>query len=248
LSRGDRGASVNGLQEALNRHGFALHTDGIFGPATETAVSGFQTAHRLAVDGIVGPDTWQSLDNAPVDSTLILRPDGLAIADFGDPADTAAAALQDVLGAPTKDRTGTMNYPCGDDWCEGKERIVEWSRPDGQGGFRVRFEQTDGPLTFVGWEHAGHSGAIGLALATAEGIAIDSTTSELAVAHPEMQFGFYPENGCGDAWWNPGEFRHCPGVVEEPRVDRVQNRIPVTAALVIARQVHRQPDLLLVDL
>ena len=40
--------------------------DGIFGPVTERAVRAFQTGVRadeptMAVDGIVGPMTWQAL-------------------------------------------------------------------------------------------------------------------------------------------------------------------------------------------
>ena len=40
--------------------------DGIFGPETERAVRAFQSENALSVDGIVGPNTWNSLLNSSV--------------------------------------------------------------------------------------------------------------------------------------------------------------------------------------
>lgn len=62
LRRGDRGAPVRQLQEALVTHGRDPgKLDGIFGTKTETALRTFQSIEGLTVDGIAGPKTWALL-------------------------------------------------------------------------------------------------------------------------------------------------------------------------------------------
>ncbi len=61
LRRGVRGPEVEALQADLARAGYALAVDGIFGPATQAAVTAFQRAAGLAVDGIAGPATRGAL-------------------------------------------------------------------------------------------------------------------------------------------------------------------------------------------
>jgi GH25 family lysozyme M1 (1,4-beta-N-acetylmuramidase) len=64
---GDQGAVVKTLQTRLNVWGARpkLVADGVFGLATLTAVDNFQRAHKLVVDGIVGPATWKQLLKNP---------------------------------------------------------------------------------------------------------------------------------------------------------------------------------------
>jgi peptidoglycan hydrolase-like protein with peptidoglycan-binding domain len=59
----DKGdTAIERLQQLLNETGFAsLDTDAEFGPKTDTAVREFQRSERLAVDGIVGKQTWTRL-------------------------------------------------------------------------------------------------------------------------------------------------------------------------------------------
>ena len=60
--------AVKELQTNLNRFGFNLNVDGVFGSKTEAAVHQFQLDHNLASDGIVGPQTWAALtETAPPD-------------------------------------------------------------------------------------------------------------------------------------------------------------------------------------
>ncbi len=61
LKQGSRGHPVPALQYLLRARGHLLTVDGNFGPKTEAAVEGFQTADQIKVDGIVGPQTWSAL-------------------------------------------------------------------------------------------------------------------------------------------------------------------------------------------
>lgn len=58
---GSRGYAVRGAQSALNAHGSHLKVDGIFGSGSHRAVVAFQSAHKLATDGVVGVHTWGAL-------------------------------------------------------------------------------------------------------------------------------------------------------------------------------------------
>ena len=65
LRRGDRGAAVATWQwrlvQALDRQ---VDVDEVFGPMTEQATRDFQSAHGLAVDGVVGPRTRAAMVRA----------------------------------------------------------------------------------------------------------------------------------------------------------------------------------------
>jgi chitosanase len=57
-----RGDDVRALQSALRNHGFSGDVDGAFGPMTEVLVKQFQKAKSLPADGVVGPMTWEELN------------------------------------------------------------------------------------------------------------------------------------------------------------------------------------------
>ncbi|ALX66334.1 peptidoglycan-binding protein [Microbacterium sp. XT11] len=65
IRRGDKGPHVLALQTRLKTayslYAGKLALDSDFGPATERAVKEFQRRAGLAVDGIVGPNTWKAL-------------------------------------------------------------------------------------------------------------------------------------------------------------------------------------------
>lgn len=63
LRRGDRGEAVKRLQERLSNLGFYQGAiDGVFGELTEEAVKNAQSNYQLTDDGIVGPATWNAID------------------------------------------------------------------------------------------------------------------------------------------------------------------------------------------
>ena len=62
LADGSRGAAVSALQSRLKQLGCDPgEVDGIFGPLTEAAVVAFQQSRNIAVEGVVGPETWGQL-------------------------------------------------------------------------------------------------------------------------------------------------------------------------------------------
>ena len=72
VAKGSQGDAVKGVQEEFQFRNLSgdpsngLKVDGIFGPATEATVRGFQQSlstdiPTVKVDGIVGPVTWQAL-------------------------------------------------------------------------------------------------------------------------------------------------------------------------------------------
>ena len=62
LKHGDLGGDTRYLQTQLNALGANLRVDGVFGDRTFDAVCDFQSSRGLEPDGIVGPKTWEAID------------------------------------------------------------------------------------------------------------------------------------------------------------------------------------------
>ena len=70
IAYGSQGSDVTELQKRLNQTGnYQLSEDGIFGANTQAAVRDYQQKNNLAVDGIVGKNTWGALAGAPSNSS-----------------------------------------------------------------------------------------------------------------------------------------------------------------------------------
>ena len=91
VSYGSKGSEVTELQKLLNQNGYTLDTDGIFGTKTQSAVRDYQKKNNLAVDGIVGNNTWGALTRATAASA---------------PAASAPAATQPAAPAAKTEPTG----------------------------------------------------------------------------------------------------------------------------------------------
>ncbi|WP_259558453.1 peptidoglycan-binding protein [Brachybacterium sillae] len=100
LRRGDRGASVVVLQEALRARGATFNATGYFGSLTLSAVRAFQSDAGLTVDGVVGPKTWAALQGGEVRQlpTEPSRSDSRGSVDSFD-GDAIVRAARSQLGA-----------------------------------------------------------------------------------------------------------------------------------------------------
>ena len=100
VSYGSQGSDVTELQKLLNKNGYNLEVDGIFGANTQAAVRDYQQKNGLDVDGIVGVNTWGSLTkvsnttSSPATTTTTESTNsGFTYGDY-KPSDTVTQAEQ----------------------------------------------------------------------------------------------------------------------------------------------------------
>ena len=74
LWRGNTGSAVLDLQQKLNQNGYHLDEDGVFGSNTYKAVVDYQKKNKLLVDGVVGDETWGSLNRAQQQAAAPTKP------------------------------------------------------------------------------------------------------------------------------------------------------------------------------
>lgn len=148
-------AYITSIQQKMTRVGYPLTADGIRGPATQAAVSTFQRAQGLTVDGIPGAQTNGRLDAllaAPAAPTR-LDVDG----DFGV---RTKKALQRAIGTPDDGEFGPASKKAlqrklgvTDDGIFGKISTKALQRKVG-----VRDDGVWGPLTTMAIQRALNAG------------------------------------------------------------------------------------------
>ncbi|HXM26983.1 MAG TPA: peptidoglycan-binding domain-containing protein [Chthoniobacterales bacterium] len=103
---GGRVEGIGPVQDALNRLGFTIDLGrsgqfrGFFGEITKAAVKAFQTSANIGVDGRVGTDTINKLDDALLSAGVGGLMPG---APAGQPKASRAAAKKPAAGAPMPD-------------------------------------------------------------------------------------------------------------------------------------------------
>ena len=107
IQYGSQGSDVKELQKLLNKNGYKLTEDGIFGINTQKAVRDYQKKMGLDVDGIVGVNTWGSLtggtsSNANTNSGFSYK--DFSYADYTE-SDTVKQA-SDALNAQLAQKPG----------------------------------------------------------------------------------------------------------------------------------------------
>jgi peptidoglycan hydrolase-like protein with peptidoglycan-binding domain len=119
IKKGDRGAAVRKLQEAIG----VSPADGNFGAGTDAALRKWQAAHGLTADGIAGPGTWAAINvktvsditPPPADLNIPPVPQGTSVADsFAVPPAPATVATHFAPAAkpvPIAVRPATVKAP-----------------------------------------------------------------------------------------------------------------------------------------
>lgn len=102
IRRGSKGEAVARLQHLLVELGYTLAVDGDFGPRVEATVRSFQKKNGLTDDGIVGPNTWEELEEVAAEQG----------SDQLMPAEGVVACIENVPYFTQRDNSFKPNGTC----------------------------------------------------------------------------------------------------------------------------------------
>lgn len=107
VAYGSQGGTVKKLQNELNKRGYGLDEDGIFGEKTKAAVRDYQKKSGLTmIDGIAGDETWGSLLGSGQQQETSLPDYGST--DYGGYAATAEPVSRAEVTASTAKRLSEL--------------------------------------------------------------------------------------------------------------------------------------------
>lgn len=117
LDVGANNNAVRALQTQLNKHGYNLAVDGVFGTGTQNAVLNFKQNHYLGGGSTVGATTWQELTGTGSGGnySLPIPRSTLPRSEYDDPHhDYPAIDLPTYTGTPAYAiHSGTVSYVSG---------------------------------------------------------------------------------------------------------------------------------------
>lgn len=132
ISYGSSGNDVKKLQETLNNYGYNLVVDGQFGSKTRAAVEDYQSKNGLAVDGIVGTNTWGSLNSKSNGSQS--SGSGSSSSSSSSSSHSASVAVPNLKNSPRPE------YEKSDEVLAAENALSQWeaSRP---GQYESKYSQ-----------------------------------------------------------------------------------------------------------
>ncbi|MGJ9383720.1 peptidoglycan-binding protein [Salipaludibacillus sp. CF4.18] len=153
LEKGDEGKAVLALQHSLNSLGYYdAKLDGVFGPVTHEAVTGFQKSEGLVVDGLAGPKTYGALHkainisgNSSPTSVKGTETTEIAVADTSGSSTSDEASEQETNTEPEESSSEEEKAPepsSNENTNSKTEESTETSRSNQSGGRTMTVEAT----------------------------------------------------------------------------------------------------------
>jgi peptidoglycan hydrolase-like protein with peptidoglycan-binding domain/pimeloyl-ACP methyl ester carboxylesterase len=144
-----QGNHVTTWQELLNKQGYGIQVDGVFGAETDAATREFQRSQNLAADGIVGPNTQEAARKAPSFS----QAEGLSlIPGVGDVFDTPT---EPANSNPATSTPTSPSFFDGNVTLNGDSKLVTLKRYSEDGSLQAIDPNQETVVVVHGWKGSG---------------------------------------------------------------------------------------------